>query len=278
MRVFSRIMLLCLLCALSACATDANLTELRKITPRGTPFAIALTQNYLKFSEVEAEKYDWVDSSYFAEKGLRSGYGHHVAPEEIINWNIPEDIKPELIAAREKLMAAIDTETQQTHPEESADAVFAFDCWLEELDEAWDSNAIESCQTRFYSALESLEFAKIQETRSQISNTAYLIYFGHNLTQFDEASEQVVRQVVEDVRLSQTDEIIIHGHTDSKGSENYNMNLSEKRALSVLEALLQAGIPKALLSYFAFGETDPVVNSGDGVSEPKNRRVEIFLG
>lgn len=279
MRGLSRIFMLWFLCLLTACASTANLKELRKVTPSGSPYSIALTQRYLEFSEAEALRYDWSDSNYFAEKGLMSGYGKSVTPEEISNWNIPEELKPELMAAREKLLTEVDEAAKRNHPHLSAQATYAFDCWIEELDEGWDNKAISECQSLFYSALGELEYNKLDAIESErIENTAYLVYFGHDLTRFTQASAQVVQQVIDDVMLSNPEEIVIHGHTDRAGSEAYNMQLSEKRALSVLEALIRGGIPKALLRYFAFGETDPAVPTEDGVSEEKNRRVQIFIG
>ena len=279
MRIVARLSLLCLLGLLSACATTANLEELRQVTPRRTPYAIALTQRYLEFSEAEAKKYDWVDSSYFAEKGLMSGYGQAVTAEEVTEWDIPENLKPEVTAARQKLIEAVTEETQKRYPELAAQATFSFDCWLEELDEGWNKNAISQCQNQFYTQLEALEFAALEAADTEpLENTAYLVYFGYNLTQFTHASTQVVSQVIKDVMVSNPSEILIHGHTDTVGSDAYNMKLSEERALSVLEALIAGGIPAEILKYFAFGETDPALETGDGVKEPRNRRVEIFLG
>ena len=257
--------------------------ELRQLTPRGTPHNIALTQHYLTFSEQEAKAYDWVDSSYFAEKGLMAGYGKSVLPEDVLQWNIPETLKPELITARDALIKHTHEQNRQRFSALTAKAVYHFDRWVEELDEGWDNQAISSAQEAFYQALEALKFAELEAEEAKkptlrIENTAYLVYFGYNHTQFNEASKQVVDQVIADVKQSQPEQILIHGHTDSSGSDSYNMRLSEKRALKVLEALIAGGIPKKILSYFGFGETDPAVNRGDGVREPKNRRVEIFMG
>ncbi len=278
MRIICAILLLM---ALSACATTASLEELRQVTPRGTPYAIALTQHYLEFSEKEAQRHDWTDSSYFAEKGLMVGYGQTVTAEEIKSWNIAKDLKPELAAAREKLLSMTNERTRQQFPKESAEATFAFDCWLEELEENVHQHAISHCETRFHNALNDLEFVRLEAEEAELpptNNTAYLVYFGYNLTQFNEASAQIVNQVISDVMHNAPSEILIHGHTDSRGGENYNMSLSEERALSVLEALVAGGIPANILKYFAFGETDPAIDKGDNAVEPKNRRVEIFLG
>jgi hypothetical protein len=65
--------------------------------------------------------------------------------------------------------------------------------------------------------------------------------------------------------------------SEELGSEQYNLDLSQRRARFVVGALKQAGISEQLLKYFAFGESDPAVPTEDGVAEPRNRRVEIFI-
>jgi OmpA-OmpF porin, OOP family len=68
-----------------------------------------------------------------------------------------------------------------------------------------------------------------------------------------------------------------YAHTDRVGSDGANLQLSEKRAYSVQQHLVQLGLPKSRIEVFAFGETDPRTATADGVAEPTNRRVEIFL-
>lgn len=66
--------------------------------------------------------------------------------------------------------------------------------------------------------------------------------------------------------------IRIEGHTDSKGTDAYNQNLSERRAASVKEALIQKGIdPSRITEAVGFGESMPVSSTDDAL----NRRVTI---
>jgi len=67
----------------------------------------------------------------------------------------------------------------------------------------------------------------------------------------------------------------IEGHTDSSGSENYNFDLSYKRANSILEKLTEAGFPKSSFSIFGFGESRPIASNGSENGKAENRRVEI---
>jgi outer membrane protein OmpA-like peptidoglycan-associated protein len=66
--------------------------------------------------------------------------------------------------------------------------------------------------------------------------------------------------------------IRIEGHTDSKGSEQYNQILSEKRAVSVKNALVQRGVSANRIQTIGFGESQPI-SSNDAI----NRRVNIVI-
>ncbi|HAI46982.1 MAG TPA: hypothetical protein DCM50_09835, partial [Stenotrophomonas sp.] len=75
--------------------------------------------------------------------------------------------------------------------------------------------------------------------------------------------------------------IQVRGHTDSKGEEGYNQQLSERRAASVLAALRTRGAAQQMEAK-GFGEQQPVApNERDGQDDPGgrqlNRRVEIFV-
>ena len=64
----------------------------------------------------------------------------------------------------------------------------------------------------------------------------------------------------------------VEGHTDTKGSEDYNQKLSEKRAESVKNALVQQGVDGRRISTIGYGESQPI-SSDDAV----NRRVNIVI-
>jgi outer membrane protein OmpA-like peptidoglycan-associated protein len=70
-------------------------------------------------------------------------------------------------------------------------------------------------------------------------------------------------------------EIEVTGHTDTVGSDAYNMRLSRRRAESVAAELEKMGIPSSEIAIFAKGKKDLLVPTADGVKEPQNRRVQI---
>lgn len=72
-------------------------------------------------------------------------------------------------------------------------------------------------------------------------------------------------------------DLFIEGHTDSVGNDEYNMNLSQKRAQSVVNYLVSDNIAKDRFSVVAFGETKPRFDNATKDGQAKNRRVEIGI-
>jgi len=69
----------------------------------------------------------------------------------------------------------------------------------------------------------------------------------------------------------------IEGHTDSVGAASMNMALSERRAAAVRDYLIrQYGVDDARLEAVGLGQTRLLVPTGDGVNEPRNRRVQVI--
>jgi OOP family OmpA-OmpF porin len=73
-------------------------------------------------------------------------------------------------------------------------------------------------------------------------------------------------------------QVMIAGHTDRKGSDQYNVGLSQRMAANVRSYLAGRGIPEGVMTTEAFGESRPLVETKDEVREPQNRRVEITFG
>jgi len=69
----------------------------------------------------------------------------------------------------------------------------------------------------------------------------------------------------------------IAGHTDSRGSDEYNQRLSEARAKSVYEYLISQGISADRLSYIGYGESRPIDTNDTEEGRQNNRRVELEI-
>jgi outer membrane protein OmpA-like peptidoglycan-associated protein len=72
-------------------------------------------------------------------------------------------------------------------------------------------------------------------------------------------------------------ELEVEGHTDSVGSDEYNQELSERRAMSVRNYLVSQGIPRETIEAMGFGESQPVVGNETSAGRQRNRRVELVV-
>jgi outer membrane protein OmpA-like peptidoglycan-associated protein len=71
--------------------------------------------------------------------------------------------------------------------------------------------------------------------------------------------------------------ILIEGHTDSTGSDDYNMRLSERRAQAVSHHLASQSVTSSRFSLMGYGETQPVASNDSAEGRRLNRRVELAI-
>ena len=69
----------------------------------------------------------------------------------------------------------------------------------------------------------------------------------------------------------------VEGHTDSVGSADYNLDLSERRAITVCAFLSQQGVSTASIVARGFGKEQPVATNGTATGRQQNRRVELVV-
>ena len=69
----------------------------------------------------------------------------------------------------------------------------------------------------------------------------------------------------------------VNGYTDSRGSDSHNLDLSERRAASVLRYLMNTGIEPSRLSSQGFGEGSPIASNDSADGRQTNRRVEFVI-
>ncbi len=71
--------------------------------------------------------------------------------------------------------------------------------------------------------------------------------------------------------------ISVTGHTDSIGSEAYNLALSERRAQTVVDYLVQRGVNPGVIQARGMGESNPIADNANPAGRAQNRRVEITV-
>jgi len=106
---------------------------------------------------------------------------------------------------------------------------------------------------------------------------SFMVFFDWDRSNLSQQALNTIRQAADQFKATGKARITAAGHTDTSGPESYNMALSLRRANAVKDGLVRDGVPAAAISVVGKGETQPLVQTADGVREPQNRRVEIVL-
>jgi outer membrane protein OmpA-like peptidoglycan-associated protein len=120
--------------------------------------------------------------------------------------------------------------------------------------------------------------AAAQKTAEQCVAGPFMVFFDANSDKISPQGAAILDNVVAAYQSCGQAQVMIAGHTDRKGREQYNVGLSQRIAGNVRSYLAGHGIPDGVMTTQAFGESRPLVETKDGVSEPQNRRVEITFG
>ena len=105
----------------------------------------------------------------------------------------------------------------------------------------------------------------------------YLVFFDWDRADLTARARQIVGEAAQASTHIQTTRIELNGYTDLSGTASYNQRLSIRRAQSVEAELVRDGVSRAEISIHGYGESNPLVQTAQGVREPQNRRVEIIL-
>lgn len=105
----------------------------------------------------------------------------------------------------------------------------------------------------------------------------FTLYFLEGKDELTPESESEVVRIFDELKSRPDPEIWVIGHTDAVGTMQYNDQLSLQRASRVRDELVGRGIPAASIGVSGRGKREPLVPTSEGVSEPKNRRVEISV-
>jgi len=105
------------------------------------------------------------------------------------------------------------------------------------------------------------------------------VYFDFDSSEIKGEGTDIVAAHAKYLAANPATRVRLEGHTDERGSREYNIGLGERRAQSVRRALLLQGAADAQISTVSYGEERPAVPGHDEAAWAKNRRVEIvYLG
>lgn len=112
---------------------------------------------------------------------------------------------------------------------------------------------------------------------SPAPSRTFLVFFDWNRADLTDRARQIIAEAVQQARSQRSTRVEVAGHADRSGTVQFNQELSRRRAETVAAELVRLGVAREEIFITAFGETQPLVATADGVREPQNRRVEIVI-
>jgi OmpA-OmpF porin, OOP family len=106
----------------------------------------------------------------------------------------------------------------------------------------------------------------------------FLVFFDWDKAALSADATAILDRAVEQYQTTGQTTVALVGHTDTSGTPDYNMGLSQRRADAVKAYMVGKGVPDSAATASGTGETELLVQTADGVREPQNRRVEITFG
>jgi len=127
------------------------------------------------------------------------------------------------------------------------------------------------------------EFERIPELRTQRRGNRLVvtlpnsILFDTNSTALNPGARDRLNQIADILNRYPRTRVSVQGHTDSVGSESYNLRLSEERAHSVADYLVSQGIEPSRITTIGYGESRPIATNATPEGRLQNRRVELSI-
>ena len=102
-----------------------------------------------------------------------------------------------------------------------------------------------------------------------------VVYFDFDSFEIREEFRGLIQAHASFLQANKQLKVALHGHTDERGTREYNLALGQKRAESVRKALVTLGVSDAQLEAVSFGEEKPMNQSNDEAAYAQNRRAEL---
>jgi outer membrane protein OmpA-like peptidoglycan-associated protein len=103
------------------------------------------------------------------------------------------------------------------------------------------------------------------------------LMFATNQASLNVNTKENLKNLASTLQKYEDTDILIEGHTDNTGTDEYNMELSNKRASSVQDYLMGIGVTFERLSIAGYGESQPITENDSAAGKQANRRVEVAI-
>lgn len=290
--------------SLAACSGGPQFTGLEKkillVSPAKTavaqanasavpadPYNEALRSAYLGYADFELNQMnDYGDAIFHANRATAAASGQTVEPQAVSERMLTASAASELGTARGELVEALNGGGRTLAPQAAATATASYDCWLEQAEEALQPEDIAACKKTFEQAMTEMNAAiaaqlageKSDRSTPALPDVVTLdsdVVFAFDSSTIEPSASDALVEVAELIKGNPGIALTIKGHTDSVGSDAYNLGLSLRRAESVQTYLVNQGVNPARFTVEALGESSPIASNDTAEGRAMNRRVDI---
>lgn len=251
---------------LSACAS--NMYESAKMAaPAGDAYNKALYKELMAIADIERREEDWTDANYFGGMAVAAASGETVELTQpggrgLDMYGNSGYTQADFAAAYSALTTVMADGGASKDPAAMAKAVAGYECWYEQAEEGHQAGDISHCKAMFDDAYAILTF---------VPAAPGVCYYPIDGDAVDFNCQKEISAIAD--AAANGGQVVIQGHTDTLGSEEYNLDLSKRRAQGVVEVLNQLNIPTDRMTVGAVGESQLRVETPDSTAEQENRVV-----
>ena len=119
------------------------------------------------------------------------------------------------------------------------------------------------------------DFEGMAADRAALAN--YTVHFAYDSAAVKKSEKANVQAVAAALKADSSAKLLIEGHCDERGTEEYNRSLGERRALALRGALAKAGVDPSRIRTISYGKDKPVDPANNEAAWAKNRRGEFVL-
>jgi outer membrane protein OmpA-like peptidoglycan-associated protein len=121
------------------------------------------------------------------------------------------------------------------------------------------------------------EITNLQQTQRGLVISLSDILFDVGKSTLKPGSQASIQRIAVVLTQYPQHQILVEGHTDATGGDDFNLQLSRDRATSVRTALVAGGVEATRITAEGFGESRPVASNDNAAGRQQNRRVEIVI-
>jgi len=138
-------------------------------------------------------------------------------------------------------------------------------------------NKMDKQAQKIEQVLPGAEVVRTEEGINLILDENSRVTFDYNASSLTSTAKTNIDKLIEVFKEYPDTNLLIVGHTDNKGSQSYNLPLSQKRAQSVRDYLVSKGISSSRLTSQGKGLEEPIADNNTDQGRAQNRRVEIAI-